>query len=106
MSSPLRVIPLPLFSAPSFTSLPTGVTKPQGFSLSPFTLLSYTLNICNPASTIFAKTDFSELSPERSTALFSVGISPVEPWPAGQSCAAGMLINTGFQASSDTFLSL
>lgn len=64
------------------------------------------LNICNPASTIFAKMDFSELSPERSTALFSVGLFPVEPWPAGQSCAAGMLINTGFQASSDTFLSL
>lgn len=85
---------------------------PQGWQSrrdSVFLSLHYSptiLNICNPASTIFAKMDFSELSPELSTALFSVGISPVERWPVVQSCAAGMLINTGFQASNDTFVSL
>lgn len=40
---PLCVIQLPLFTARSFPSFPAGVTKPQGCSLSPLTLLSYTI---------------------------------------------------------------
>ena len=40
---PLCIIQLPLFTARSFTSFPTWVTKPQGCSLSLLTLLSYTI---------------------------------------------------------------